>query len=539
MAEPTAAHARELGDYLSVMRRRWGWVVVSVLAGLLLGAAYLTYADVTYTSTAKVLVKETSISSASNSARTTDEINLDTEAQLVRSEPVAKQAAELLGTDTSPTTLAGRVNVTVPPNTTVLAISYTAGSAAAAQEGAETFARAYIENRQGAAQSDLDAQVKRLESQVDATQQDLQDTSAALARLTSASSKTNRAFLLARRAALSNQLAAYNSELAPLKGTEVHAGDIIVDAQLPKRPVNPNPLLILPAGLMLGLVVGIGLAAWRERTDKRIHTRAEVERVFGVAPVALSASSIDGSEGNNHDVVALYHQLRADGGDEHEMVVLVAPDDPEAAEELGYSLAMVAARSGSDTTYVVRPDAPELEERRTRAEATGLLQLPDYAQLDVMVDGELRLGELRQQVSELATDREFVILGLPNDDPAIDLPVLARHVDVAVVVIRLGKSQRSSVGAVLSVVSKFGVDRVVTVTVDRERRRSKRRKAKVETVTGEVVEPVDVSAQPSADDKSRTVRPGMSKGAKEGAKEGAEEGADAGRGSMVSARNLR
>ena len=27
MAEPTAAHARELGDYLLIARRRWRWIV--------------------------------------------------------------------------------------------------------------------------------------------------------------------------------------------------------------------------------------------------------------------------------------------------------------------------------------------------------------------------------------------------------------------------------------------------------------------------------------------------------------------------------
>ena len=46
-------------------------------------------------------------------------------------------------------------------------------------------------------------------------------------------------------------------------------------------------MVLLPAGLMAGLVLGLGLAAWRERSDRRIHTGAELERLFGLS-TALS-----------------------------------------------------------------------------------------------------------------------------------------------------------------------------------------------------------------------------------------------------------
>ena len=44
MAEPTAAHARELVDYLLIARRRWRWIVSGAVIGLALALVYLQLA---------------------------------------------------------------------------------------------------------------------------------------------------------------------------------------------------------------------------------------------------------------------------------------------------------------------------------------------------------------------------------------------------------------------------------------------------------------------------------------------------------------
>ncbi len=61
-----------------------------------------------------------------------------------------------------------------------------------------------------------------------------------------------------------------------------------------------------------------------------------------------------------------------------------------------------------------------------------------------MADGEFRSAVLRDELDEISSTHEFIILGLPNDDPSVDLPILGRHVDVAVVVIRLGITRRDT-----------------------------------------------------------------------------------------------
>ena len=466
MAEPTAAHARDLGDYVSLVRRRWIGVVASVLVGLTLSLAYLSVAQQTYVSTSKLLVKSTGSSETSVGARTSDAINLDTEAQLVQSEPVAARAGELLASDQKPVELARRVTVSVPPNTTVLAISFQAGSAADAQDGASAFAQAYLEERQATAQESLDADITRLQGQIEEVQQQIQDTSVAIARVATARDNADRAFLMARRENLSNQLASYNAELAPLVGAVVDPGEVISEAQMPAAPVDPNPMVIIPAGLMGGLVVGLGIAVLRERFDKRIHTRADIERLFGMVPLTDLVARGRGKFARiDHDVRAFYHSLRANGPESGEVVTLVGPDAGDTAEHLSYAVASLAARSGSPTVYLNRPDSPVLETRRRLPEKGEALDLPTYEDLGVLADGEIRSTLLREELKELADTHDFLILGLPNDDPAVDLPILGRHVDVAVVVIRLGITRRDTVAEVLTDLTKSGVDRVFAVTV--------------------------------------------------------------------------
>ncbi|MFC4783457.1 Wzz/FepE/Etk N-terminal domain-containing protein [Nocardioides sp. MAHUQ-72] len=476
MVEPTAAYARDLGDYVALVRRRWTWVVGCVLAGLALASLYLATASATYVSTAKVLVEDTGPAATAEGARTNDSINLDTEAQLVKSETVASRAKDMLNTELSPVALSRHVGVTVPANTTIMSISFTGPTAAEAQRGAETFAEAYLAERQESAQNKIDAHVDRLNAQIEKTTQSIQDTNVALGKLIGAKETSDRAFLLARRATLSNQLTSYNAELAPLVGTEVDAGKVIVDAQKPGRPTDPNAMLILPAGLMAGLLAGLALAVWRERRDKRLHNGAEVERLFGLAPLSTLVAEGRGGEARiDHDVRALYHSLRANGPEGREVALLVGPDDPETAERLAYSLAVVAARSGAPTAYVTRPHSPVvLDRRRATASKTGTLRLPDYEELGIVVDGEFHSANLREQLAELGTKRDFVILGLPNDDPGLDVPILGRYVDVAVVVVRLGVTRRDTLGAVLADLTRSGVDQVSLVTVDLGRRRMRR-----------------------------------------------------------------
>lgn len=509
MAEPTAAHARELSDYLSLARRRWVWIASCLVAGVALSLVYLSTAQPTYVATSKVLVRSTGSDTPVPGARTNDAINLDTEAQLVTSADVSARASDLLVTSLSPVSLANRVRVAVPANTTILDISFLAPSAVDAQRGASEFAQAYLENRQDSAQEVLSSQLTRLQDQIKKTSGDIEETSTAISRMDGSKGRVDRAFLVARRDTLSNELASYNAELAPLVGAGVDAGRIIADAQLPRRPVDPNPLLILPTGLMAGLALGLGLAAWRQRADKRVHDVAEVERVFGLTPLStLSAAGPERRSRIDHDVRALYYSLPADDCDLTEVVLLVAPDSPETADHLAYALALVAARSGASTTHLTRPRSPVVLDRsRSDVERSGSLRLADYEDVGALVDGQFRPADFRQKLEGLCRKNDVVVLGLPNNDPAVDVPILGRHVDVMVVVVRLGVSTRDGVARLLADVTKSGVDRVALVTVDLGRRGLRRRRVEAAEAFGVHSERTETGPMPSDVDVDGDARP--------------------------------
>jgi capsular polysaccharide biosynthesis protein len=499
MADPTAAHPRVLGDYLTLARGRWMWIAVCVILGVLASLAYLQIAQKSYLSTSKVLVESTGTETSATGARTSDSVNLDTEAQLVKSVPVSARAAESLGTDLSPVVLSQRVTVTVPPNTTVLDIEFSASTAEAAQQGAQTFALAYLEDRRESAQAALDADFDRLQSQIEQTTEQLGDVNQELQLDLAATSAEERALLIARRDQLSTQLASLNSGIAPLAGATVTPGEVIFEAQMPSSPSSPNPLLLIPSGIMLGLLVGLGLAAWRERADKRIHDASELERIFGLVPLASLSRSWgrDTSFGRaDHDVRGLYHSVRAHGPDTKEVTLLVGPDASAATAEVSAALSVVAARSGARTTQLTGvSSSPSLDGRRDELVENGSLTLLDYEELGLLVDGEVRSPALDQELRRLRSNSNFVVLGLPNDDPLVDLPILGRYIDVALVIVHLGVTTRTSLSQALEALTNSGNAAVFAVAIEK-RRRSRRTRSSEVTQRPVVASPDD--KQPAA-----------------------------------------
>ncbi len=514
MAEPTAAHARELGDYLLIARRRWRIIVGGAAVGLVLALVYLQLAQLTYASTATLQVESTAADTTSEGDRTNDAINLDTEAQLVKSELVADQAAKLLESEETTRRLASRVTVTVPANTTVLAITYRATTAAEAQRGAQAFADAYLDNRRDTAQEVLLANETRLRDQIDKLQSKIEVLSGNIVALSGPGQKADRAFLVAKRVNLNNQLASFNGDLAPVAGAQVRPGRMLTAATLPRTPVDPNPLLVLPSGLMAGLLAGVVLAGLRERGDKRIHSAVDIERIFGVKPLATMPWG-DGSLADptgvrlDAEVRVVYHSLRANGPVTTESTVVVAPEAALAGERLAFSLAVTASRAGATALYITRQGKVSPSDRAVAAGAQGRLSLPDYESIDAVVDGEVHASALAKRLLTLRRQHDFLVLGLPNSDPFVDLPLLGRQVDIAVVVVALGRTRRDSVESVLSGITKSGIEHVAVVVLEKPHRRARHRTQRLnvinahpELATGEeaalasTTEPTQRSATP-------------------------------------------
>src|SRR3954454_14058597 len=86
----------ELTDYARMIWRSWWIVVIFMIAGTTGGFALALAQSKTYESSASVRVLPTNLDTTPQGSRTNGEINLDTEAQIVKSSDVLSKSLELL-----------------------------------------------------------------------------------------------------------------------------------------------------------------------------------------------------------------------------------------------------------------------------------------------------------------------------------------------------------------------------------------------------------------------------------------------------------
>ncbi|MGH8794109.1 MAG: Wzz/FepE/Etk N-terminal domain-containing protein, partial [Stackebrandtia sp.] len=263
---------RTLSDYLDVARRHRRLLIGVTLAGALVGGAYAVSTPQHYEARTSVLVQPTGEEETEISqGRKNSEINLDTEAQLVKSTDVAVLAAEELGDpDADPVTLTEHVAVSVPPNTAILDISFSASSATEARDGARAFAAAYLSRRAESARSRLTEQAEatepelaQLRDQRDELSQEMDDVSKSGSRYENL--KTDRDSLddeIADLSALRTQLRS--------KSESVGSGRVISNAELPRAAESPHFLVYIASGALLGLLLAAAVAAARQRFASRV-----------------------------------------------------------------------------------------------------------------------------------------------------------------------------------------------------------------------------------------------------------------------------
>ncbi|MFC7385002.1 hypothetical protein [Sphaerisporangium rhizosphaerae] len=378
------APGRELAEFGSMLVRRRVALTVFLLAGVCAGGVVLATTPPSYTATAEVLVAPTGVQDQTNptTPRQREPLNLDTEAQVARSAVVAARAARALKVN-DPDPLRDRVAVTVPPNSAVLAISYTAADPVSAAAGAQAFAKAYLANREATATRALDAQLKVLSGKLREIDSRLAATVAGLPR--TAPGSAARTIAGQRQNVLSRQVYNLTVKYDALKTVAITPGTVISDARPPASPSQPSPPLYLGSGLFLGLLAGAGAAMVRDRFDTRLRTAADIERLTGLPVLCEGENARELRE----LAMAVARHLR-DGG---ELLVRgVSPDtDPEPiADDLRVALTGLAP-IWVRTDQAARADAAVLvvERRAARskqlAQAVRQLRRTDTAPLGVIL----------------------------------------------------------------------------------------------------------------------------------------------------------
>ncbi|HEX6447016.1 MAG TPA: Wzz/FepE/Etk N-terminal domain-containing protein [Streptosporangiales bacterium] len=488
-----------LADYSSLIRRRWWIVLAGLLAGALVGLVVMFVVPPNYSASANVLVSPVDVPGQGTNVvggRTDGAINLDTEAQLVTSATVADGAKQLMKSDESATTLAGRVSVSVPPNSSVLTIEYTARTPDDAARGAHFFALAYLANRKAAAEQRAATQAKALTSQLADLRKQLKKTTSRIAALPSNS--TDRQYAQAEQNVLTSQISDLQKQLTPLEDPQIDPGHIITDASPPSSPSQPVPVLFLVSGAMLGLLAGLGIAVLRDRGDHTVRRARDVQKLLDLpvlADVAMPprpaswTTLLPSQSGAAQEIRQLQHAVTANR-ERHPKVLLVSSASPgPAAQVVAANLTTSLARAGNRVAHVcadfhtVTPGmlgvatGPGLAEillgERTvdfalqRASVNDLVRVIGPGQRLSEVKDTLRTDDLRAIVSVLSRDFDQVVLETPPTTVNADAQAWAQFGDVAVVVVEQLYSRREDVLDSVEQLERVGCETLGVVVLPR------------------------------------------------------------------------
>jgi uncharacterized protein involved in exopolysaccharide biosynthesis/Mrp family chromosome partitioning ATPase len=446
--------------------RRWRAVLLGALLGLVLAVGYLFLVPLQYQSTASVLVTATTGADAAtptNGQGNRDTVNLDTEAQLVTSTDTINQARKLLGGAASPQQLEQHVSATIPPNTSILQISFTASSAPEAQRGARAFAQAYLTVRGQVAQNSLDSQVAGVTAQIKDVRTQLQTASGRVR--SAAAGSVDRSIAQAEADVLTSQLSTLTAQLNQLESLSVSPGRVIVQADLPSSPSGAGLPVVLAAGLVLGLVLGTAFALMRDRADRRVRTAADAARVTGVPVVSLLEDKQADTRAPSRSFRRLSNTLTSllPSGRRAVVVTSAGSETPSAVVAVqlatalaagGHSVTLVSADRGAEGLLgaaVARRDGAGLGEvlagRRALEEVLhpvattpGLRWLPvgeDTGDLSARLQGAA-VGRLVATLSDLS---EFVVLHAAPAGANTDAQSLARVANAGLVVVEAGRTE--------------------------------------------------------------------------------------------------
>jgi|SRR6266567_811281 len=416
----TPEEAIRLREYLGVLgRRKWSIIAITLL-GLLGALFYAKQQPNVYDATSKVLATNVlplgiGVTQGGNAGP-----NMDTEVEVVTSEPVEKCAALILDkavfqadptgplvtpnvpTWCSDTAISGldinsikdltkHVAVTFPQQSSILEITYSDTIPKKSVAGAQAFALAYIQIKTASAQAtlatlqapiltqlngDKSQKITGLVPQLAGLQKQYADLTTKIAGETDSAQKASDQAqlqnLTAQETQVSQQIANLNQELLNLDPSKIVPPQLALPAKLPKKPSSPNKLLDGILGLFVGIAFGGGLALLRERLDDGLRGRTDLEQNLGVPVLAVIP--------------------KVPGWRKRQEAKLVALDQPKSAVAEAYrtlrtSIVFTAVQRGVKTIMVVSPTAGE---GKTTTAANVAVTLANANKRVILVSADLR-----------------------------------------------------------------------------------------------------------------------------------------------------
>ncbi len=478
-----------LRRYAQTLRERWLIVVVAVVATTAAATAYAFFADDVYETQADLLVTPISNSDPNlgnlgllrESADPTRDV--ETAARLVATLEVADRVRKRLDLTIPARSLLESVNAEPVAQSNIVAVTASASTAIGAADLANAFAEEAVEQRTNQLHEQIDVVLPSLRERVDAA-----DPSTLAGQ----------------------QLAAQLAQLQTLADGEDPTIRTETAAQPPTSAVAPRPLLSIAAGLLAGLILGIGAAFAWELLDPRLRREEQLRRLYrlpilgriprepgkrhrgplgprnlspvageayrtlrstvtaswrassGEIPQVILVTSASGSEGKTTTAVNMASSLAAAG----RQVILIEADlrRPTLADSL-------QTNSGTPGQGVVSV----LIENATLEQA--LVPLPGLPKLCTLtadyaggwIADLFALPAARRMIDEARLLADYVIIDSPPLTEVIDALPLAEYADTTLLVVRLGRTRLKKLSHLGELLAENGVRPVGFTLVGTER----------------------------------------------------------------------
>lgn len=394
-----------LSRYIGFVRRQWLILAACLLAGGLLGALRTAVLEEpTYTATVAVLAPPVPLHAGANAIelgpnaaeqRRPRDSTMDTETQLVYSAEVLGRLNTFPGYRLAVPELKKRISMRVPPNTRMLMIMVRAGTPAAARDGADIVAEAYLTLREqilGAIQQrnreSLERRQNLLRRQLNALPGDKEE----LARVT----------VRTRRQAIMHEISEIQRDLSVLDGTAIQPGEVVRGAGLPSVPDDQGREVSRTGGAGLGLLAGMAIALRRERRPRRLHSPAEAHGVLGV-PVLAELPAVPPGSGGTAPWTNACRRLRNLVREREASTVLLIGVPADDAVRLAHGLAAACTEGGTAATVLLVVPRPAGAAQGSGAEPYPVVRISD--------DEEERV--VTAAIAKVRQDADVVIIAGP------------------------------------------------------------------------------------------------------------------------------
>ena len=316
----------DLRAYLYVLRRRWKVIIAVTLAAVSLALAISLQQENQYQVRSELLVRQRDGSSLLSNAPSVQANeaarSLNNEVKLFESGTVVAAVQEVYDGPLNPK----RVHASISSNASdVISATLTSADAQQAAELVNLYVQTFIDVRRTertgellSVGTELQTKIDKLVAQVATISQPITDIESRLAndpgnQALSDERDALRSELAGQLEPLQSQRSFYQKQLDDLQFTaqiaQTGGAQVLTPAEAPRSPVSPQPTRDAAIALVLGLILGVGLAFVSDTLDERIRSVGDLERVTRGLPTLALIPEVE--RGHDESFIALRDDPRS------------------------------------------------------------------------------------------------------------------------------------------------------------------------------------------------------------------------------------